>query len=96
MRKDDEPMNRTSRIAAVIGLILIALAGLFPPVVHDSYYVATARRGFLLSPSLYAKQRRNRILKSSLDLPRLAVEWISIAAATGAVCLALHRAQKEN
>lgn len=89
-------MNKASRIAAVFGLALIALAGVFPPVVQKDMTSANARRGFLLSPSIYVKQMPSSLRKRNLDLPRLVVEWIAISAATGAACVALYRTRKDN
>lgn len=89
-------MNKASTIAAVFGMALIALAGLFPPVVQKDMTADNARRGYLLSPSIYLKQMPSSLRKQDLDLARLAVEWITISAATGAACMALFRTRKDH
>ncbi len=93
-------MKKSSKIAAVGGLVLIALAGLFPPVINQSRSTGTAERGFLLSRDIYAEQLVNRrtgmgdgVRRSALDLPRLVAEWVVLAAATAAVCLIFHRVE---
>ena len=71
---------------------MVFLAGLFPPVtkvhVHrgDNLY-EPAGRCFLIQPGLPSDRR----MYHRIDYCRLALEWIVIAALTGAVFLIAHK-----
>jgi len=85
-------MNRTQRWALVGGLLLVFLAGLFPPntkvIVYpgDNLY-ETAGRCFLVAPKLTRKGR----IYYRIDYYRVALECLTIAALTGAVFLIAHK-----
>lgn len=68
-------MSQVQGRILAIGLLLMALAALFPPMYHMGQY-RMLTRGFLYSGYFDAPK--------SIHLQKLAVEWMFLAAATGA------------
>jgi len=66
-------MNRIQRGILIAAAILVLLSGLFPPAIKRG---CDSRRLFLLSP------------RGRCDGGRLAVEWLTVLAASGLLCLA--------
>src|SRR6266571_3970404 len=85
-------MNRKQRVAIVLGLVLLALLGLFPPWTDS----LTAPMGyhqelpsgyrFLFSPPRPFDDRHS----ITLDLKRLAVSWTVVLLLTGVIVVLLH------
>ncbi len=80
-------MNGKQKRVVLVGVFLVALAGLIPPwrVVYSGPLVDVHPRqastyGFLLSPPTLTREREPYAdyLQVKLDLQRLAVEWATI------------------
>ena len=95
-------MTKATRVVLIVGLLLVLLAALFPPMTFvyprqgDNFYFA-ARRSFLFAlPDTMTKQMITRGYDPSrgyvrVDYHRLMVEWVVIAAGTGAAFLFTRR-----
>jgi hypothetical protein len=88
-------MREPAHIAAVVGLFLVGLAGLFPPLKRPAEFPAGASgllgsRSFLLSReyTFYADLGGQQVGKpgAEIDIGRLFAEVLVIASATG-LCL---------
>ena len=88
-------MSKVQRLVLIGGLLACFLAGLFPPVAKvlvlegDNYY-GSAGRTFLFVPWLTYDWWRELSYRR-IDYYRLCLEWLTIAAATGAAFLFAHR-----
>jgi hypothetical protein len=68
-------MNKTQKTILAVGLLLMALAALFPPSVYFGPTDGYAARGFLYTRDFTGKP-------CSIDGQKLAVEWMFLATVT--------------
>ena len=79
-------MSKSQKMILMVGLLLIGLAALFPPRFHIGDQ-SGIYRGFLFSGTFNQP--------SSINLEKLAVEWVFIASMTGFLMLSCKGNQKD-